>query len=79
MNRQYEMLREKMEKFNAWEAKNRRNLTLEDRLKTFLALYDLGQMHGEDVIDRVHREHLRGLVDTNKRLRDAKMKSERTH
>ena len=75
MKKKYEMLREKMRRFNAWEAEKRRCLTPEDRMRQFFLLYNLGQFYSEDIISQVHKEHLKGLIDTNKRLRDAKIKS----
>jgi hypothetical protein len=69
MQNKYEMLRKKMARFNEWEATNRKTLTTEKRLEQFLALYELGSVSGEETIKRAHEEHLKGIIETNKRLR----------
>lgn len=69
MSEEYKALRKRMARFNGWEAMNRKNLSAEKRLAQFLTLYDLGRRHGEQTIMRAHEEHLRGIVETNRRLK----------
>lgn len=68
MEKKYEMLRIKMARFNEWEAKNRKNLPLENRLEQFLALYDLSRTYDDDVRRKMHENHLKALIETNQRL-----------
>lgn len=68
MKAAYKMLRIKMQRFNAWEAQNRRDLSQEKSIHQFLTLYDLGKGYDKDIFRRAQEEHLKGLVETNKRL-----------
>lgn len=71
MEKQYEMLRKKMTRFNEWEVVNRKTLTVENRLEQFFALYELGQLYCEETKKRIHEDHLSGIVELTKRLRKA--------
>jgi hypothetical protein len=71
MDRQFEMLRKKMERFNQWEAENRRGLSMVNRLEQFVALYDLGKMHCNETL-KMHGDHLNAIIKTSKRLKKAK-------
>lgn len=68
MEKQYEMLRKKMTRFNEWEVENRKGLTVEIRLKQFIDLYELGQSYPADILARAHADHLKGLIETHQRL-----------
>ncbi len=70
MNPQFEMLRKKMERFNAWEAENRRKLSLATRLEQFIILYDLAKRQSDGIQKKMHEDHLESLVKTCKKLRD---------
>ena len=69
MEKKYEILRAKMARFNEWETENYRSLTLEERLQQFFVLYNLGKLHHDEVLNRIHEDHLMGLVKTNERLK----------
>jgi len=68
MKEKYQMLRKKMARFNRWEVENCRDLTSEERLEQYFVLYNLGKLHRESVLARIHEEHLMGLIKTNERL-----------
>ena len=72
MDRQFEMLRKKMERFNEWEAENRRGLSMVNRLEQFVALYDLGKMHCNETLKKMHENHLNGIISTSGRFRKVK-------
>lgn len=69
MKEKYQMLRKKMAKFNKWETENSKCLTLEERLQQYFVLYSLGKLHHEEVLNKIHEEHLMGLIETSERLR----------
>jgi len=75
MKKRYELLRQRMARFNAWEANERKSLTAEDCLRQFLILYDLAQFYPEDILRQTKEDHLMGLVKTNAKLRKANIKS----
>ena len=75
MDKRYLMLRNKMERFNAWEAMERNKISEADRLKQFLILYDLGKLHDKNVLKQTHDRHLEGLIGISERLRAAQNKS----
>ncbi len=51
-------LREKMDRFNAWERTFTRQLSDEERFIQFNDLFELGMRFDNDVRERAHREHL---------------------
>jgi hypothetical protein len=78
MENKYEMLRKKMTQFNIWEAESLKGLSATNRLKQFFALYELGQMHDDDTLNKMHDSHLNGIIRTSEKLRRAIIKSEVT-
>jgi hypothetical protein len=68
MEERYDMLRKKMERYSAWEDVGRRSLNLENRLKQFFALHDLLRLYGDDVLKKLHEDHLMALIKTRRRL-----------
>jgi hypothetical protein len=58
-----------MARFNEWQTENYRGLSLEERLQQFLVLYNLGKLHNNEVLNKIHEDHLMGLVKTGERLR----------
>ena len=69
MDNRFRALRKKMERFNEWEAENRKGLTAKQRLKQFLVLYDLGEMYEDDIRKKMNEEHLNALIRTSERFR----------
>ena len=69
MKEKYQMLRKKMARFNEWETNNYRGITLEERLQQFFVLYNLGKLNHDEVLNKIHEDHLMGLVKTNERLK----------
>jgi hypothetical protein len=58
-----------MARFNKWETDHCRRLTQEERLKQFFILYGLGKMNRNEVLDKMHEDHLMGLIKTHERLK----------
>ena len=69
MKNKYETLRRKLSQFNEWEVKYNRSLHLERRLEQFLILFDIHQSYDSLKRSRMHEEHLKGLIETQKRLK----------
>ena len=69
MDRRFSTLRKRMERFNEWEAENRRGLTKIQRLEQFLVLYDLGKMYDDVILNKMNEEHLNALIRTGERFR----------
>lgn len=67
----YEALREKLSRFNQWEAERLKQASPETRLRRFLMLHDLGRSLDRHVIERRREEHLLALVASGKRLKQA--------
>jgi hypothetical protein len=78
MDKKYDILRKKMANFNIWEAENLKGLSTANRLEQFFALYELGQMHDHDTLNKMHQSHLNGIIKTGEKLRKAKIKPEVT-
>ena len=72
MDRQFEILRKKMERFNEWEAENRRQLNIINRLEQFITLFDLGKMHCDETQKKMHENHLNSIISASGRLKKAK-------
>jgi len=75
MENKLEMLRKKMTQFNIWEAENLKELSTANRFKQFLALYELGQMHDDDTLNKMRQSHLNEIIRTGEKLRKAMKKS----
>lgn len=57
-----------MSRFNQWETEYLRSLHPTRRLEQFYILFELAQSYDEQERSKMHEEHLRGLVETQKRL-----------
>ena len=55
-------LRNKMNRFNAWERSYVKHLSEEEKMRQFLELFELGMSCDSATIERAHREHLEQLV-----------------
>ena len=69
MKNQYKSLRTRMSRYNQWETEYLRNLHPARRLEQFIVLFELAQLYGDQEKSKMHEEHLRGLVETQKRLK----------
>ncbi|SPD74982.1 hypothetical protein PITCH_A400017 [uncultured Desulfobacterium sp.] len=69
MDRRVKVLRNKMQRYNEWEADNRRMLPIENRLEQFAALYDLKNMYADETVNQLHEEHLNSLINITGRLK----------
>ena len=67
----YEILRQKLSRFNAWEDERLRSASPRTRLARFLLLYELGRSLDPHVIERRQEEHLQALIAGEKRLKRA--------
>jgi hypothetical protein len=67
----YEMMHDKMSKFNEWERNYMKNLPVQKRLEQFSILYDLCIESQKETIERMHNEHLQSLIETKKILKKA--------
>ena len=56
-----------MDRFNEWEKKTARSLSPAKKLEQFLHIYKTGSLIGSK-LNQAHDEHLRGLVEVEKRL-----------
>ncbi|MDL1966990.1 MAG: hypothetical protein LWW97_00230 [Deltaproteobacteria bacterium] len=74
MKNPYEMMHDKMSKFNEWERNYMKNLPVQKRLEQFLILYDLSLDSSTGTVERVRKEHLQSLIETKKILRKAEKK-----
>ena len=71
MKNAYEMMLDKMSKFNEWERNYMKNLPVQRRLKQFSILYDLCIESQKETIERMHKEHLQNLIEMKKILKKA--------
>ena len=76
MKNKYQILIDKMNRFNEWEEWYQQKMTVADRLKHFLILFDLGKYLPEDTIQRAREEHLKNLIEISKRLNVSRMRFE---
>lgn len=70
----YEAMREKLTRFNAWEAEVLRLTGPGLRLDRFLLLHDLGMSYERRVIEKRREEHLQALIACGKRLKQASLR-----
>jgi len=71
MDKQLQVLRKKMERFNAWEAENHLGLSISKRMEQFVILYDLAAMYDDKILMKMNKDHLDMIVSINKRLNQA--------
>jgi hypothetical protein len=71
MKNDYEMMLDKMSKFNEWERNYMKNLPVQKRLEQFSILYDLCVESKKETIERMHKEHLQSLIEMKKILKKA--------
>jgi hypothetical protein len=69
MKNKYKSLRTRMSRFNQWETEYLRGLHPARRLEQFVILFELAQSYDDQEKAKMHEEHLRGLVETQKRLK----------
>jgi len=67
----YEMMHDKMSKFNEWERNYMQNLPVQKSLEQFLILYDLSLDSSKETVEKMHNEHLQNLIETKKILKKA--------
>ena len=67
----YEMMHDKMSKFNEWERNYMQNLPVQKSLEQFLILYDLSLNSPKETVERMRKEHLQSLIKTKKILKKA--------
>ncbi len=63
--------RERMNRFNAWEAEHLEVLTLDQRCARFLELFELQRFISEEKLELHHPLHLDSLIAAQKRLMQA--------
>ena len=69
MHNQYQIYREKLAKFNQWEAEHLYNTTERERLNQFQVLFELNFLLPQDVQKRAHKEHLETLIAIQKKIK----------
>jgi hypothetical protein len=69
MKNKYKSLRTRMSRFNQWETEYLRSLHPTRRLEQFFLLFELAQSYDDQEKFKMHEEHLKGLVETQKRLK----------
>jgi hypothetical protein len=69
MENKYKVLRSKLTLFNEWEAKYVQSLPPARRLEQFFALFEIGQSYNHRKRLKMHEEHLKGLMEAQKRLK----------
>ena len=67
----YEMMHDKMSKFNEWERNYMKNLPVQKRLEQFLILYDLSLDSSKETVEKMSKEHLQNLIEMKKILKKA--------
>jgi hypothetical protein len=73
MKDKYKSLRSRMIRFNEWELKYIRGLDPSRRLEQFFVLFEIAQSYDEQKKLKMHGEHLKDLVETQKRLKRAQL------
>ncbi len=74
MKNDYEIMIDKMSKFNEWERNYMKNLPVQKRLEQFSILYDLCIESQKETVERMHKEHLQSLIEMKKILKKAREK-----
>lgn len=65
-------LRNKMNRFNAWEQSYIKKLSEEERFRQFVELFELAMSTDAATVERAHCEHLEQLVRISKAARSKK-------
>ena len=65
-------LREKMNRFNAWEQSYIKKLSEEERFRQFVELFELAMSTDAATVERAHCEHLEQLARISKAARSKK-------
>ncbi|MBN2028706.1 hypothetical protein JW824_00525 [bacterium] len=71
MKNRYTLLLEKYRRFNDWEIRYNKQISVQEHLEQFAELYEFGQSMHPDMIQKWHQEHLEALIQTQGRLRAA--------
>ena len=58
----------KLNKFNQWEAAYEANKTEQQRISEFCHLFDLAMQMPAEIKKKAHHEHLKSLIEVQKRL-----------
>ena len=74
-NKNIQELRDKMNRFNAWERTYLKQLSEEERFGQFVELYELALSSDAATVEKAHREHLEQLSRIAKTLRGKKGKT----
>lgn len=69
MKNDYEIMLLKLSKFNEWERNYMKNLSVQRRLEQFLILYDLSLDSSKETVEKMHKEHLKSLIEMKKILK----------
>ncbi len=72
MKNPYKRMLSKLESFNQWEKGYSRSLSPERRLEQFRVLFDLGLTYQQEIIKKMHKEHLSALVNSAKAVKRLK-------
>ena len=70
MNIKYKEYQRKLDKFNLWEEKYLKNLSVERKLWQFVQLYQLKEFLPIETVQRAHEEHLNNLIETQNIFRE---------
>ena len=69
MKNKYKSLRTRMGRFNQWETEYLRGLHPARRLEQFSILFEVAQSYDDQKKSKMHEEHLKGLVETQRKLK----------
>jgi hypothetical protein len=58
-----------MSRFNRWETEYLRSLHPQNRLERFFVLFEMARTYDDQKKAKMHDEHLKNLVETQKRLK----------
>lgn len=61
-------VRKRLNKFNDWEIKYSKNLSVENRLDQFEELFNLIYELPNDIKEKGHKDHLDNLISVQKKL-----------
>jgi hypothetical protein len=73
MKDKYKSLRTRMNRFNEWELEYLQGLHSGRRLEQFFTLFEIAQSYDEQKKVKMHEEHLKDLVEAQKRLKMAQL------
>lgn len=68
-------LRNRMNRFNAWEQSYVKQLSEEEKMRQFLELFELGMSCDSATVEKAHREHLEQLARIARTIREKNRKT----